>query len=318
MQNRSDVLVELARDFIEELDINVCCAYAGGSVGRGKADDYSDLDLMVYTDSFINTKNIDTLYKGEIIQLDLLDIRKIPTEQQILQSPWEHRFLSEISIIKDHNGLLSDTINIATNYFNSDAGRKKMLEQVSYIVKERIGFAKDCLEENRLYSANIGSMGAWAEACFLYLFLNHNSLSTGSLIPMLEKLNGHIERFKNVSPFSLQGLLPDISIILSNFRKYLREQGYIHSDLAEIHDTLCDRKIQRLLTNKERLNVQWQMYGEAVGLYFATSKGLSLEQYLQGLPRSLKNGLYQLGFAPLDRNKVNELCSLSEEILALY
>ncbi|WP_228409540.1 nucleotidyltransferase domain-containing protein [Radiobacillus deserti] len=316
MQNRSNVLIELAANYVEELNIDVGYAGVGGSVGRGEADEYSDLDLIVYTNTSVPKNNLDVLYNGEIIQLDILDIAKIPNEQEILEFPWDYRFLSEMSIIKDNDGLLSDIIKSATNYFNSYDGKKKLLEQVSNIVRERIEFANKCLDENRLYSANIASMGAWAEAGFLYLFVNYNLLSTGGLIPVLEKLNNHIERFKNVSPFSMEGELSDVSLILSSFRQHLRDQGHLYNDLSEVHDTLCDRKIKRLLINKERLNLLWQIYGEAVGLYFETSNGLSLEKYFQDLPISLQNGLSKIGFIPLNKNKVNELSNLSKELLA--
>lgn len=317
MQSRSNILIELAGDFVDELNLDVVYACVGGSVGRGEADEYSDIDLIVYTNTFFPKNNLDVLYNCEIIQLDILDEDKIPNQQEIIQNPWDYRFLSEMSIIKDKDGLFSDSIKSATNYFNSNAGKKKLLEQVSTIVRERIEFANECLEENRLYSANIAAMGAWAEAAFLYLFLKHNSLATGSLIPMLGKLDNHIERFKSVSPFSIEGELSDVSLILSSFRKHLREHGHLYNDLSEVHDTLCDRKIKRLLNNNERLNLLWQMYGEAVGLYFETSNGLSLEQYLKDLPISLQKGLSKVGFVPLNKNNVKELSNLSNELLAL-
>ncbi|WP_019413958.1 nucleotidyltransferase domain-containing protein [Paenisporosarcina sp. TG20] len=317
MQNRSKELIQIATNFIGESNFNVVYACVGGSVGRGDADTYSDIDLTVYSNDNFPSSKMDILTSGEIIQLEIVHISDIPNEQAILHSPWEYRFIIEQEIIKDTNGSYRELQEAATAYFNSTNGKNKIIDQVSKIVRERIKFAIESIETKNYHSANFAAMGAWSEAGFLYLFMNHNTLSTGSLFPQIEKLIQHIHDFKSVAPFSLTEDLTNVPQILRNFRKYLREQGQAYSDLSKVHDTLCDRKIQRLLTNKDTLNLLWQMYGEAVGLYFETSNGVPIEQYLHDLPFSLQKGLSKIGFVPLSNHQITELCRLSEELLSL-
>ncbi len=315
MRDKSENLLRIAKDFIRDSDIDVIYAFVGGSVGRGEADKYSDVDLTIYTNTNLSSSKSDVIYNGEIIQLETLHTDELPNQHMIEDSPWDYRFLNEATIIKDKEDKFSKSKQWATDYFGSENGKKKMIEQVSEIVKERTIYAVDCLKQHKLYSATHASMGAWAEAGFLYLFLEHNSLSTGLLLPRIQNLKVHFEEFKRVSPFSITEDLSEVPIILNRFRKYLRKQGHSCIGLCDIHNTLCERKAQRLLNNNEGLNLLWQMYGEALWLYFETSNGLSFEQYFYSLPSELQNDLSKIGFIPLEEKKVRELCRLSDELL---
>ena len=309
-------MIQIAKDYIDELNLNVVYASVGGSVGREDADKYSDLDLTIYTNTNSYSTKLDLIYSGEIIQLEILHMDELPNEQIVHQNPWDCRFIVEQTIIKDYDGIYRGLKEYATVLFNTSNGKKRMYEQVSTIVRKRNEYALECLDNNNFYSANLAAMGAWAEAGFLYLFINNNSLSTGGLIPQLRKLKTHVLEFENATPFSMKLDLSEIPKILSNFRKFLREEGHAYVALSDVHDALCDRKIQRLLHKNERLNLIWQMYGEAVGLYFATSNGLTMEQYFQNLPKSLQKDLTKIGFVPLNERKVKELSRLSEELLS--
>ncbi|MFD1739195.1 nucleotidyltransferase domain-containing protein [Bacillus salitolerans] len=316
MQNRSEALMQVAKNYIETLDTKIIYACVGGSVGRGDADQYSDLDLTIYTNECASSSKLDILYGDEIIQLEIVPIDELPDKKVILQSPWDFRFLAEEAILKDEEGSYHDLKEWAITYFNSKNGKQKMIEQVTNIVKNRCKFAMECLETNMNYSASIASMGAWTEAGFLYLYIKDNLLSTGELIPQIEKLNNHMKRFNRVSPFTFTEV-SNASMIVSRYRKFLRDQGHTYSSLSIVHDTLCNRKIQRLLNNNEKLNLLWQMYGESVGLYFETSNGLPFELYSQDLPVSLQKDLSKIGFVPLNKSRTNELCTLSDELLSL-
>lgn len=317
MRNKNENLLQIAKDFIRESNMDVIYAFVGGSVGRGEADKYSDVDLTIYTNTNLSSNKSDVIYDGEIIQLETLHIDELPNQHMIEESPWDYRFLSEITIVKDEADKFSKIKQWATTYFGSENAKKKMVKQVSEIVKERTMCAFDYLKQHKFYSATHASMGAWAEAGFLYLFLNHNSLSTGLLIPRIQNLKVHFEEFKRVSPFSIIDDLSEVPVILSRFRKYLRKQGHSYIGLCDIHDTLCERKVQRLLNNNEDFNLLWQMYGEALWIYFETSNGLSFEQYFDNLPNELQKDLSKIGFIPLAEKKVRELCRLSDELLTL-
>ncbi|WP_066185548.1 hypothetical protein [Gracilibacillus timonensis] len=190
------------------------------------------------------------------------------------------------------------------------------MEQVSNIVRERNLSALDFLKEKKYYSATISSMGAWAEAGFLFLYCHFHSLSNELMIPRIQRLEVY-QKFERVSPFHLDVHFLEVQQTIKNFRKHLRKKGYSYYGLSEIHDTLCERKIKRLSNDAENLNVVYQMYGEALWLYFETSEGKIFERYFGHLPNKLQHDLSKIGFVALEENKVKEICQLSEEIVSL-
>ncbi|GGH86566.1 putative nucleotidyltransferase [Pullulanibacillus pueri] len=316
MAQKSDELLTRAREFIKEEKRDITYAYVGGSVGRGEADEYSDIDLTVYRNIEVPPTKTDIIFKGEIIQLEQLHIIELPNKSRIEASPWDFRFLLEISIIKDEGGTLNAIKTWAIDYFYSEIGRNKMMEHVSMIVRERRRFALECVKQQHYYSATIAATGAWTEAGFLYLLYHYHSLANEHLIPRTQDLEV-FHQFESVSPFKLDVNVSEVQQIMSHFRKHLREKGYAFNDLFELHDRLCERKIQRLLNKKEYLNILFQMYSEALWLFLETSEGRSFETYYDHLPRDLQKGLTKIGFVPLDDNKVKEICRLSEELLSL-
>ncbi|MBO0993564.1 nucleotidyltransferase domain-containing protein [Bacillus sp. SD088] len=316
MNKRSMELLSVAKNFIQELDLPVHYASVGGSVARGEADQYSDVDITVYTDSDRHADHMDILYGEEIIQLEIVPVKALATRQDIIDSPWDYRFLAEITIIQDRDGAFNNIKDCATTYFTSEKGQYKMIEQVSGIVQERIQVAYDHTCQQQFYSATNLAMGAWAEAGFLYLFLNHHSLSTGALIPKIKTLKSHFEEFQAVSSISIEQDCIELSCILRQLRQFLRSQGHASKfGLSELQDTLCDSKIQRLLNTKDFFNLKWQMHGEAFWLFLETSNGCSMEEYLECLPAELQKNMMKLGFVPLKKEKVHQLGRLTDELL---
>lgn len=309
----NDKLLQIAKDFLEEKTSHVIYACVGGSVGNGNADEYSDIDLTVYTNTEIVSEDIDFFYKDHIIQLEILHIKDLPNQQGIKSSPWDFRFLPEITIIKDNEDNFDKIKKWATDFLNSVNGRKIIFEQVSNIIIKRQKSALEYLEQQRFYSATIAAIGAWSEAGFLYLFFNYNTSSNGHLIPKIQGLNLHFEKFKRVSPFYLKNVSA-VSKILAEYRDYLRRKDYDSSGLTEIHDVLCDGKAQRLSNKQEDFNLIFQMYSEALWLYFETSNGQSFENYFNNLPVELQKGLSKLGFVPLEEKNIKEICRLSNEL----
>lgn len=317
MNNKSKELIDVAKKYITESELNIAFAGVGGSAGRGDADEYSDIDLIIYTNDEV-TGASDALYGNEIIQLDVMYAGELPNEQGITASPWDNRFLTEITIIKDTDNRLNQTKNSAIAYLSSIEGRVKMAKQVGQVVKDRELFALDSFHEDNLYSATYAAMGAWAEAAFLYLYLCEGSLSTGNLIPRIKKIWEHYTRFVNASPISLAENPADTLNTLTKFRKHLRKQNCLFKSCqSEIQDQLCKRKAQRLVNEEEKFNLLWQMYGEALWLYFETANGKSLESYFAGLPKELQRDLSKIGFKPIDEKQFKALCVLSDELVSL-
>ncbi|WP_100488304.1 LysR substrate-binding domain-containing protein [Sporolactobacillus pectinivorans] len=61
----------------------------GGSAARGEADLYSDIDLMIYTDSNKQNRDRNAKFKDGMIQLHFA---QIPLIEQVHRSPWAYRF----------------------------------------------------------------------------------------------------------------------------------------------------------------------------------------------------------------------------------
>lgn len=317
MNNKSKELIDVAKKYVMESELNIAFAGVGGSAGRGDADEYSDIDLIIYTnDKFTDAS--DVWYGNEIIQLNVMHASELPNESGIIASPWDNRFLTEITIIKDMDNRLSQIKNSAIAYLSSVDGRVKMAEQVGQVVKDRKLFALDSLHGDNLYSATYAAMGAWAEAAFLYLYLCEGSLSTGNLIPRIKKMREHYTRFVNASSISLAEKPADTLNTLTKFRKHLRSKNYLFkSDQSEIQDQLCKRKAQRLVKEEEKFNLLWQMYGEALWLYFETANGKCIEAYFADLPKELQKDLSKIGFKPVDEKQLKALCVLSGELISL-
>lgn len=317
MNNKSEVLIDVAKKYITESELNIAFAGVGGSAGRGDADEYSDIDLIIYTNDEV-TGSSDVLYENEIIQLDVIHASELPNELGIFASPWDNRFLTELTIIKDTDNRFSQTRNWAIAYFSSVEGRVKMAEQVGKVVKDRKLFALDSLYKDNLYSAMNAAMGAWAEAAFLYLYLCEGSLSNGNLIPRIQKSSEHYARFVNASPISMKEK-PAVTLnTIRKFRQYLSKQNYLFEfGHSEIQNELCERKAQRLINKEDKFNLLWQMYGEALWLYFETANGKSFEAYFDELPEELQTDLSKIGFKPIDENKLKALCVLTDELINL-
>ena len=48
VNQRSIRLRELAKEYVKEINEHVCFASVGGSIARGEADSFSDIDLTIY------------------------------------------------------------------------------------------------------------------------------------------------------------------------------------------------------------------------------------------------------------------------------
>ncbi|UOQ87167.1 nucleotidyltransferase domain-containing protein [Gracilibacillus salinarum] len=312
MRSRNEYLIHVAHQFINNCEPEVVYASVGGSVGRGEADRYSDVDVTVFTKTAVTSKNIDLYYEKEIIQAEVLPATQLPTKQAIREEPWNYRFITETMIIKDTDGIYQALREWAICYLNSVQAKQKMIQFVSAVVKERCTYAVECIHNHMTISANITAMGAMADAGFLYLFIRKQSCSTEAMFS--EVIHNHKETFMKASPFSLSQD-HNISACLRHFRQFLRKQGYNSNQLTDIHDVLCDKKIERLNHANHILQLQWQMYGEAVGLYLETANGLPYEDFQKELPLSLQKELTMLGFSPFSMTQVEQLCSVSQELI---
>jgi predicted nucleotidyltransferase len=308
MNHRSKELNDLIKQFLELTFPNESFASIDGSTARGTADQYSDIDLTIYDDSKLHCdKNIE--FSGVIVQVHFASLSQLV---HIHQDPWAYRFLSEMKIIKDKNEYLKTVKKEAIEFLNSLDGKQRMIHCVQNIVSDRIVAAKQFYKASRFYSATNAAMGAWSEAAFLHMYLTDGELSTSYVIPCIRK-NDHLYRsFREHSSIRACSGVKDFSPILHKLREHLRKRSVdAPFDLDPLQEKLVERKNIRFIQSGDLINLQWQMYGEALWLYFCIDEQKTFEQFYEGLSTKLKVGLSLIGFIPLEKQHIDGLCNLS-------
>ncbi|WP_282935824.1 nucleotidyltransferase domain-containing protein [Paenibacillus sp. RC67] len=321
MNHRSEQFIRLAKQVVEELELpNVRAAKVGGSVGRGDADSFSDLDLTVYVSNGSESYDQIFVYQGEIIQLFVTD--QLPTVQQIGDDPWEHRFILETIPIYDPKHEFTDTWNEAKNYYFSVSGRERTAAQAIEIVNDRKKWAIDSLQRQQNVSARLGAGSAWADAAFMHLWFVHNTLSTGALIPITQLQTKNYEAYIRILPFSshlLEYGFGGAIRIVERYRQFLRAmhpaeaQGFY---LSSLQDLLIHRKAQRLYQHRQLDNLLWQLFGEVFMLFLEFANGKFFEEHACSLPPNLQHELTQIGFAAIDEEQVMQLLQLSDDLVS--
>jgi predicted nucleotidyltransferase len=321
MNKRSDELRNLANKIVRDLNIsNTRFATVGGSVGRGDADNFSDLDLNIYISNGY-VKNSMFVYEGEVVQLFVSD--QVPTERQVKDNPWEFRFILETVPVYDPRGEFHVLKDWVKTYFSSINGRAKLAKEATDVVNIRKKWAINSLRQGNNYSAKLAASSAWADAAFMYLFFAQDSLSTGSLISQMKNINKNYNEYIRILPFSLD-LVKDgtgeLLRIVERHREFLRQRYPLQSQcfsLSPLQDILVRNKAQRLYNAQEYENMLWQLSGEVFFLFLEFSEGKSFEEYFNALPRKLRNDLVSIGFTTLDDEKVLEICKLSDQLVDL-
>ncbi|MCR6105618.1 nucleotidyltransferase domain-containing protein [Salipaludibacillus agaradhaerens] len=314
MSGKTGVLRQTALRFLEKWPHSISYATAGGSLGRGDADAFSDIDITIYCeDNLLEETHVNKVYEDEIIQLTCLHTRDLPSEHDIYRSPWHARFLTEILILKDTEERFSHIKQVALDHLTSANGLITMTQEVTAIVNQRMVAARQALKRGMGYSAAMSALGAWAEAAFLYLYVTWQSCATQHVLPCIRtELNAHYTSLIENSPF--QRSYDSVSIV-KKYRAFLRKyKGDAHS-LAPLHDELCERKAQRLQEQQDPVNVTWHMYGEVIWLYFETSKGIQLDSFVGELPLELKHDLATIGLTPFREKQVETLGQLTEQLI---
>jgi hypothetical protein len=124
----NDRLIAIGEEYIQDnMTDKLVCAFAGGSVGRREADEYSDLDLNFYivTDTNIETSQ-NIIFKNTIIQLHS---HRLPDIREIHENPWNYRFLQEAKCLYDPKDIFRNLRNESIVYFESNDGQKLMKNQ---------------------------------------------------------------------------------------------------------------------------------------------------------------------------------------------
>jgi hypothetical protein len=314
LDNTNTRFIEAARQFLAEHPIpHYLCSFAGGSVGRGDADEYSDLDLNVYVDINLNSYSENYLYNDIAIQLH---VHRLPDLETVLNDPWSYRFLSEARRIDDQEEVFHTLRSRALSFFESEEGKRRMLDQARSIVKQRQQWSVESLQKNNEVTATFAALAAWTDAAFMYTYFKHNSLATGKLIPLLRELDLY-NQFKELRFAPGDYDIAQLELTVKDYRGYLRTMKPKTFALDEMQDSLIHRKIQRLWNHQDQESIVWLLHAEAFWMYLSAREGESLEQHIESLPLRLQTGLWELGFEKMDQTAIEELLENSRMILSL-
>jgi len=314
---RNDVLIDLGRSCLRDLNLpNMKYAFLGGSVGRGDADEFSDVDITICVEEPASFETQNLIYEGEFLQVDFISPI---TMDAIMENPLDYRHLLESKALYDPLGNFKAIQYEVRQYFASTIGQTETFAKWTNVVEQRKHWAINSMEQNTLYSATVASGAAWTDAAFMAMFFDTGSCSTGMLIPWM-KTNFDFQIIKDLCKwFNVsEGDVPLIVRAVERFREFLRKRYPDRADnfvLSPIQDALNAKKAQRLVKTSQLASLAWQFSGEAFWLYLETSNGLPLDEYIEQLPKQLAVDLEKAGFVRLDSSSIRKLCKVADELM---
>lgn len=317
MRPRNLELIELAKKYVQE-EMSYCTyACLIGSVARGEADDFSDIDLICFTGRETYLGKHDVSYKGEVIQIDVKSILEFPSKELFSYNPWHYRYLVESVIIKDTNGELSKLQGWSKSYFASIQGQKDVIRDVTTIVEGRKDYAIKQMNIGKDFAATHAAIGAWTEAALLYQFLYENRVSIGSLMPTLRKL----DFFPKIVDLLPIGPVEEVDIkeasnTMTTLRLYLKNAGFEHlPSISDLQDEIWHKKADRLMLEGDFYNYLWLSYSEAFLLLLETSQDEDFESYFKQLPTALQRQLEDLGLVSLLPEDIHQILDIGDKMM---
>jgi len=317
MRPRNLELIEIAKKYVQEE--MPYCTYACliGSVARGEADDFSDIDLICFTGRETYLGKHDVSYKDEVIQIDVKSILEFPSKELFSYNPWHYRYLVESIIIKDTNGELSKLQGWSKSYFTSIQGEKDVIREVGTIVEGRKNYALKQMNLEKDFAATHAAIGAWTEAVLLYQFLYEQRVATGSLMPTLRKL----DIFPKIVDLLPIGPVEEVDVkeasnTMTTLRLYLKQAGFDHlPSISDLQDEIWHKKADRLMLEGDLYNYLWQSYNEAFLLLLETSQDEDFETYFNQLPPTLKSQLQELGLVSLKPEDIHQILDVGDQMM---
>jgi len=313
----NDYLLQVARRYSQEIwSTEIISAAVGGSVGRGKADEFSDLDITVYVAEEQPSYDKDLVFEGTILQVQIMPL---PSWEHIAQHPWNERFLLETIIIDDPSRKLTILKERFVAYLSLTEGRRRLIDNVQTIFNERKQWVSYSLQTGNMYSATLASMATWTEAAFFYIFASHNTLATSQLLPLLENDStfAKVKKAWSLPQHISRESACAVIRTLEKLRAYLREQYPTQQStaLSLLQDILDGRKAKRYLCMGVYTQLVWEFAGEAFWIFLETAQGMLWEKFLTTLPETLQKEMKLLGFIELDRSHIETLCNAGEEFM---
>ncbi|MFF0830311.1 hypothetical protein ACFYU8_25900 [Brevibacillus sp. NPDC003359] len=317
-KDETDFFVSLARDFLDEWPLaSLVCAYAGGSVGRGEADAYSDLDLHIFVEGEDDPSCENRLFRGHVIQLH---VQSAPTDEEVYENPWAWRYVKEAKVVLDPEDRFTSWMKAICAYMDSPAGKAKMFAQAKAGVVAFHEEAQAALSEGFPYSAYLAAWAGWIGALQMRAFFHGHSLSDAVLYQLVQKA-GHsdgMDVFLQETYRSNQNV-HDVLVLLADYRAHLRSKNEgieFAFALAAENDWLVKRKVQRCQERNQLDMAGFLLFSEAIWLYHSVDSDKWLEEHWAELPSQIYVPLKKLGFFQADEQLLSLLRHVSAEIIA--
>lgn len=311
----NDRLIAIGEEYIQDnMTDKLVCAFAGGSVGRREADEYSDLDLNFYivTDTNIETSQ-NIIFKNTIIQLHT---HSMPDLREIHENPWNYRFLQEAKCLYDPKDIFRNLRNESVSYFESNDGQELMKNQAFEIIDQRLKWMEHSVRNGELLTASIAANSSWFDSAFCYSYFKFGSLSTSSLF---RKVDG-LKQFQGFRDIYFCGRTQGIDELLESlkiYRTHLRDNYSINFSLDAVQDELASRKAARHIRLAEIDNITWQLSGEAFWCYLSIANDKSFEQHFKEMPERIQKHLSVLGYRPYSVKQISTIERFAKEIRSL-
>ncbi|MCD5324899.1 MULTISPECIES: nucleotidyltransferase domain-containing protein [Pontibacillus] len=317
MYPRNYRLLELAKEFVQNELLFSTYAILIGSVARGDADEYSDLNIICFTgrERYLGDQVI--FYKGEYIQLQTKSILEFPNKELLAYNPWHYRFLSESIILKDTNAELSKLQNWAKSYFSSIKGERGAIQDVERLIEGRFRYAEEQIGAGRAFGATHAALATFTEAMLLHQFIYENNVSLAHIVTHLRKLDRSAE-IMEVLPFAPNSTVTfdEVAEVMTKLRQHLRQTGFEHvAGLSKLEDDLWARKAKRKSEEGDGANMLWHAYNKAFSLLLETSQDKEFEEYYRTLPASLKRSLESIGFISLPPQDIEGLLTYTNYVI---
>ncbi|USG65803.1 hypothetical protein NDK47_27525 [Brevibacillus ruminantium] len=310
----TDFFLNLAEQYLKQHPFpGMICAYAGGSVGRGEADMYSDLDLNLFLEGPAPSTSENKMLNRHIIQLHA---QAFPSVEAVKQDPWAFRFVKEACIVFDPDGRFREWKEEAILFLDSEEGKQNMLVQARAVVDERKRWAEESLRCGQTRTAWLAGVSAWMDAAIMYAWFEKGTLATGKLVPAMRELSAYRE-FVALVPgiysddYNLWERFQDVSA----YRRYFREAGGDEFSCAEVQDLLLERKLERHIRERDEEAARWLLLTEAAWLYLASSGEESLDEQIAQLPLSLQEKLGKIGFSEANADMIRHVSRLSDQVV---
>lgn len=316
--NYSEHLLEKARAYIAaHKHSDWIFAYAGGSVGRGEADRYSDIDLNIVAacpDQPPVCLNVP--YDGSIIQLR---IHAWAGSNVIHSLPWRHRFIAESSVVYDPYGAFEKLRPAAIDYYRSKEGRERMLMQSQQEVQKLLQIMDSGIQADELLSASIAAQRAWQAAAASLAWLRHESCASTGLFPMVRAEEPQLfNSFQKIIIGQQRGTDDNLAASLAVYRRFLRDRFDSSFALDPVMDQLAARRAERYAAREEGMHARWLLRSEALWCYIAAGGQLNKFGTHYGyLPEEVQEALCRLGVAAYSPAELSELLHQVERLSEL-